>query len=117
MARIQKPYRWLGIALLGLSQLPMLAWAAGTDTTHPTQENRALAKWPAPPPSSEAALAWPRRFQQYFDDHFALRSSLTYVYSHALYYGLAVIPFGKVRVSESGWVFENVPDAGDCEKH
>src|SRR4051794_20360244 len=99
MERLSKPDRFLCAAFLLLLQLPLLAGLFGIDRADNTQENRALAKWPQPPASSAEALAWPRGFQLYFDDHFALRNTLTYLYSHALYDGLGVVPFGKVKVS------------------
>ncbi len=116
MPRGFKQLQWISILFLLLIHTPMLAQLFAVDTPNRSRENRAFAKKPSWPASFIDAVTWPSRFQQYFDDNFALRNALTYVYSNALYHGLSVIPFRRVKMSADGWVFENLPNSGDCEK-
>lgn len=94
---------------------PVFGFATGIGRPSGERENRNLAELPPWPASVAAITDFTAGMDAYWDDHFGFRDQLTWAYSNLLYHGLGTVPFGKVRVTYSGWVFENIDDAQDCE--
>ncbi len=107
--------RWLiSVAFMALILLPGVAQVLGVRTEASSSEHRRLAQRPPFPADLDELAAFPRRFERYYNDHFGLRDWMTWMYSNALFYGLKVVPFRKVRIRSDGWIFENVPGKSGC---
>lgn len=100
---------WFGAALIALF-LAILVTAFGgvfrTQRDAPTLfENRATAPWPDPPRTLSDLRTYPLRLEQYFDDHFGLRSVLLRLDHFAKVIGFGVSPVSKVLVGKAGWLY------------
>ena len=74
-------------------------------TTLSESEMRSLAKWPAWSWQLDRLAAWPGAFQQYFDDHFALRAKLIEWRSALLWTWLRTSASDTVLAGKDGWLF------------
>lgn len=85
--------------------LPGLGMILKMDTAAASQENRQLS--PFPPLSLEAdhLVAFPKRFNEYFNDHFGFRSSLISGVAVVKFRWLNVSPSPKVICGKAGWLF------------
>jgi hypothetical protein len=68
-------------------------------------EMRELSKLPAWSWQPSALLAWPGKFQQYFEDHFTLRSRLIYWRAAFLWHVLHTSASTTVIAGTHGWLF------------
>lgn len=70
-----------------------------------SMENRAPATAPDRPSNAREWLAFPDRFQAYFDDHFGLRGELLGVHATLKLALFGVSPTKAVVVGKNGWLF------------
>lgn len=78
-----------------------------SDARGPARELRSAAKLPSTPQSLEEAVAFPRQFDNWYEDHFGLRDVLLRTHNRAKWLGLGVSPTPKLVLGHSGWVFSS----------
>ncbi len=81
-----------------------LAFGAGRTATSES-EMRELTKWPTWSWRPEGLAVWPAAFQQYFDDHFALRAQLINWRATALWKWLRTSSSDTVIAGKDDWLF------------
>jgi alginate O-acetyltransferase complex protein AlgJ len=85
---------------------PALGLAIGFDRRVVSEsEMRELASWPAWEWRRDAAIEWPAQFQQYFEDHFALRARLIDARSRLMWSWLGTPAFDTVIAGRGDWLF------------
>ena len=89
--------------LLGI-WAPLLTGLLRTSPVDALKEKRQLSPRPAFSLATDQLQQFPRRYEDYFDDHFALRSSLIHGYNR-LNLALDSSPSEKVLIGREGWFF------------
>jgi len=85
---------------------PLLDSLIELDPCFDLQENRSLARQPALSLDKKALCEYPRKFEDYYDDHFGFRKSLIYWHSLVTVIGLDVTPSSARVVKGKGrWLF------------
>jgi alginate O-acetyltransferase complex protein AlgJ len=85
--------------------LPGLCSLFGMTRASALQEKRRLAPFPAFRLSRGVLLAFPQRFEAYFNDHFAFRDQLVWGYNWAKVRCLGVSPCPNVFIGKDGWLY------------
>lgn len=69
------------------------------------QENRSSAFMPPSPTNKAALLAWPAKFEAFFNDHFGCRSELIAVRRSIDFWAFRRSPTPDVLIGSSNWLF------------
>ena len=96
---------------LALLWLPALGWLAGNGAGISAAENRRLARAPALEARWESWASFPRRSEQYIDDHLGFRAELIRAFTrlHLALFGST--PTEKLLAGQDGWFFYGDRDA------
>jgi hypothetical protein len=98
-------------AFLILLGLPAVGWLVGDPSGISTTENRRLASRPALEARFDSWASFPRRSEQYVDDHLGFRRDLIRTFSrfHLALFGAS--PAEKLVAGREGWLFYGDRDA------
>ncbi len=94
------------ILFVAVIAAPALGLLLGLDrATISEAEMRELAAWPQWSWVRRDVAAWPDKFQQYFEDHFAFRSRLIHWQTAVLWHLLRTSSSDTVIAGKHGWLF------------
>jgi len=93
----------LGLFLLAIT-IPLVTGVLEADKQASATEKRTLAVLPAAPSKLDEITSFPKRFDQYYADHFGLRAGLTTAYNF-IKYGIGDSASIDVTIGQNGWLF------------
>lgn len=101
--------RWVDLLLivgfLAAISMPMLGMVLGLDAGFQLRENRRRAQPPGWPRNLGALAAFPRRFENFFNDSFGFRERLIRWLNRAEVEGLGVSSSPDVILGRDGWLY------------
>lgn len=107
---IRALFDWLVIAgFLAVCLTPLIASQLDTANKHARHEKRQPRPLPALTVEPRSWLAFPKRFEAYYNDHFGLRNQLVELNGLLRVRGLGVSSSADVVLGKNGWLFH----AGD----
>jgi alginate O-acetyltransferase complex protein AlgJ len=99
--------KWFGVALVSLFVTSLLIALIGAfrERASVADENRLPAELPGASSTLQDWLAFPGRFERYFNDHFGLRTRLLALdhWAKAVFFGVSPVP--TVLVGKQGWLY------------
>ncbi len=93
------------VAFLALLAVPAVATFTGEHRALSPSENRTLAAAPEWGWSPPALSAFPRAFEAWMDDHFALRPALLPLYQRLRFDAFGISPTDEVLVGQDGYLY------------
>jgi hypothetical protein len=99
------------IAILGA---PTVCKVAGIDLrAGPPMENRPPVAFPRLAADARSISAFPRKFEEWFQDHYGLRRLMIRAHNALLFFGLRTSPNPRILRGRDGWLYFNGAAAGD----